>query len=182
MSETAFAATCNELITAIDREMKPRPSLTGFILLYTSIDILAALIRPLDQPDTTGEIFKTWVRDFMLKNSSLPCNEEDLWAARCGLLHTFTIQSRNSRQGKAREIHYISDPGFCKYCQDTLDPKKLQKVFVVPNELVQTFFSGVAQFIESIQTTPGLKSNVLSQAAKLIIHVKDYDPKTAGVP
>ena len=36
-------------------------------------------------------------------------NEEDLWGARCAVLHTFTSESDLSKANKVREIQYIAD-------------------------------------------------------------------------
>src|SRR5439155_802130 len=69
------------------------------------------LLRSEREPDTKGEYFKKWVEDYMTADSKVAFTSEELWSARCGLLHTHTASSRLSRQGKARQLHYFRAHG-----------------------------------------------------------------------
>jgi hypothetical protein len=90
------------VLDCIDREQ----ALPGLALMYATIDILASLERPADQEATGSKEFKRWIENYM-PLSALNVTSSDLWAARCGLLHTFTPSSDKSREGKARELHYV---------------------------------------------------------------------------
>jgi hypothetical protein len=171
MSQQSFTTAVTELLSGIEK-FTPELGLPGFILLYTSIDIVASLTRPATHDDTAGDIFKAWVRDYLLPCSGLSCNEEDLWGARCGLLHTFTVQSRRSRQGAAREIHYVGDVGFCNFLNDSKNQHYIGagKVVVVPAELGKAFTSGIERFVKKLQTDQTLAKTVYDHSAKLIQH------------
>ncbi len=71
-------------------------TLPGFILLYTSIDILASLTRPETSEATSGGFFKDWVANYMLPQLGV-VSADDLWGARCGWLHTLMAESDMSR-------------------------------------------------------------------------------------
>jgi hypothetical protein len=80
--------------------------LPGLVLLDATIDILASLDRPDSKQDVTRDDFIAWVDAFLLPGRSLKCSAIDLYAARCGLLHTYAPESRLSRQRKAKGTYY----------------------------------------------------------------------------
>lgn len=82
----------------------------GLILIYSGIDTLGFFAAPLGTSDATGKTFKDWCENYLLRNlqsvEGAPVTAVDLWAARCGLLHTSTPASTLGREGKARELWY----------------------------------------------------------------------------
>jgi hypothetical protein len=118
MSREAFETVSVQLPSTI-KELFERGQTTPTILLfYATIDILASLARPRGQPDTDRRIFKEWVNKYMLPDSHLPCNADDIYAARCGLLHTLTAESRQARLGYARMVNYVGDNESRSHSQD----------------------------------------------------------------
>jgi len=170
MSKEAFIKTTTDLMTAVDEAFKKEAPLPAFILLYSSVDILASLTRPITSDDTTGAIFKDWVTKYMIGSSSFVWTADDIWGARCGLLHTYTVQSRSSREGNAREMHYISDREFTEHVQKKLDPNAEDKVFVCLPDLIVAFIDGVEAFARDVVADLDLQKRVLHHAEKLIIH------------
>lgn len=79
----------------------------GLVLLYAAIDALGWLNMPQEKSWASETSFVDWVDKFLLPDSNLPCTAGDLYAARCGLLHTSTAESRLSREGKTREVNYL---------------------------------------------------------------------------
>ena len=118
MSEVAFKRVSVDLREGVQHVFTLGRLTPTLLLIYTSIDVFASMTRPVDQIDTHGGIFKDWVNKFMLPDSGLPCTAADIWSARCGLLHTLTAESRNSRAGKARMINYVGD---------TSSPEEMQR-------------------------------------------------------
>jgi hypothetical protein len=170
MSENAFAKATTDLLFAIDEAFKRQAPLPAFILFYSSIDIFSSLTRPVGSDDTSGIIFQDWVKKYMLPGSSLTCNEEDIWGARCGLLHTYTVQARLSRQGKVRELHYIGDRGLAEFAQQKIDPNFQDKVFVYLPDLISAFLTAIERFAQDVQSNSSLRATVFAHSAKLIIH------------
>ena len=170
MSQEAFVKATCDLITAVDEAFKKPAPLPAFILLYRSIDILASLTRPIAAEDTSGQVFKSWVKKYMIAAGSFTWNEEDIWGARCGLLHTYTVQSRSSRGGTARELHYIGDRRFAEFVQQQIDPQAHDRVIVCLPDLIMAFVDGVGRFKMDVKNDSTLQAVVFHHAAKLIIH------------
>jgi hypothetical protein len=76
------------------------------ILLYSAVDTLAWLEAP--NADVTRKDFIAWADRYLLRQSSLECTAEDLYGARCGLLHTHGPDSGRARSGLARQIWYYT--------------------------------------------------------------------------
>lgn len=170
MSESAFIKATSDLMFAVDEAFKKPAKLPAFILFYSSIDIFASLTRPITQEDTSGPIFKAWVQKYMIADTTPRWNADDIWGARCGLLHTFTIQSRSSRQGTARELQYIGDRGFCDHVQQELDPQAQKQVFVCLPDLIVSFLDGIMRFTKEVKEDTQLQAVVFHHADRLIIH------------
>src|SRR5579863_3932037 len=89
-----------QLLSDVKLCFKKKHFLPGLVLLYSTIDILASLDRPESKEDVTWKDFVAWLDAFVFPHVSLPCDAIDLYAARCGLIHTYTFESRLSRSGK----------------------------------------------------------------------------------
>lgn len=76
---------------------------SALMLIYAFIDRMAWLSV---EDDSNGNDFKDWVSQFLLPQDKFLCNADDLWAARCGLLHTGAVEARDTKKGRARKIHY----------------------------------------------------------------------------
>lgn len=88
-----------------------RENLCGhlLIIIYSTIDTLGLLDAPPKQTEATGDSFKDWTKNYLLSWPGIEFNETDLWSARCAVLHTFTTESRLSRDGRAKELQYYRD-------------------------------------------------------------------------
>jgi hypothetical protein len=82
----------------------------GLVLIYSGIDTLGLLAAAPEIEDATGETFKGWCKKYLLARlqsiDGKPLEAVDLWAARCGVLHTSAPVSTLSRKGEAHEIWY----------------------------------------------------------------------------
>ena len=82
----------------------------GLALIYSGIDTLGLLAAPSDVRDANRDTFKDWCEKFLLSRLQRAEVEQvtanDLYAARCGVLHTSTPVSTLGREGQAREIWY----------------------------------------------------------------------------
>lgn len=68
---------------------------------YVAIDQMSWLAIPGDM--SSGKDFKAWVKKYMLANGNLVCSEDDLWAARNGLLHMGIAESKDHTTGVAKK-------------------------------------------------------------------------------
>jgi len=174
--ENAFCQAVGELVQAVAGAFRPSAKLPAFILLYASIDILASLTRPDGQDDTDGGVFKNWVDTYLLPDSGLSCTASDIWGARCGILHTYTVQSRNSREGKARELHYVNDASCARFAQNQIDPNAESKVFVNLSDLLNAFFKAATCFTAAVIQNEQLRQLAFRHASKLIVHQQHPKP------
>jgi hypothetical protein len=82
-------------------------------LIYSGIDTFGLLAAPPAVQDASGDTFKQWCEKYILPRvqpvEGGPVNAIDLWAARCGVLHTSTPLSALERAGKAHQIWYHLD-------------------------------------------------------------------------
>lgn len=78
----------------------------ALILIYSGIDAMAWLDRPRDRDDVTPDDFINWVNKYLLPESALECTAEDMYGARCGLLHSHTAESKRHRQLRVKKLFY----------------------------------------------------------------------------
>src|ERR1035437_952786 len=120
----AIIARFNDFTICIKMLLDAGHTLPALVLLYSAIDVFASLVRPETEPDTNGGYFKKWAEDYMIGPSRLKIASDDLWGARCGLLHTHSPSSRDSRRGKARKLAYYRaralSPGMQQVLESTL--------------------------------------------------------------
>jgi hypothetical protein len=77
---------------------------------------------------------------------------EDLYGARCAILHQHAAESDLSRQGKCRIVgYYVGDPVPPVIFQEKVDP---MMVMVSVNALVDSFFRGVDAFLVDLFADP----------------------------
>jgi hypothetical protein len=153
--------------------LKERRTLPALILLYAAIDSLGSLLRPETKPDTDGTYFKKWADDYVINPSRPKFKSEDLWAARCGLLHQYTPSSKLSREGRAQQLHYFRTNG------NTIPPamqyafkeiEKQGKILVDVDVLFEAFTKGVHRFSSAIDGDAFLKKRVLHHAKQFLGH------------
>ena len=102
MSKKIIEKHFNDLVSAIQLTFDSKKQLPTLILLYSTIDILAWLNKPSTHPDVAKSDFISWVDRFFLQGTNLQCSSVELYAARCGIVHSYTAESKLSREGKAK--------------------------------------------------------------------------------
>lgn len=142
----------------------------ALILIYAEIDHMAWLDRPDTHDDVKSEDFENWVDEFLLPGSGLPCSSGDLYAARCGLLHSQTAESKRSRKGSARPIHYYTrdtDPSAIKL-YGSLAPDAISVEF---EAIVDAFRNAIHRFGTAVASDAGRRTLVLERAKKTLVTI-----------
>ncbi|MBH3289511.1 hypothetical protein I5N29_03610 [Serratia marcescens] len=116
------------------------------ILLYSWLDRMAWL--SVEAEASNGNDFKNWVNKYLLKDKNFPCNADDLWAARCGVLHTGAAEANDTRSGKAKVIYYYGGN------IDASENNNHQKVFVNLKELHIETICAAGVFVEHLKRNP----------------------------
>ena len=73
-------------------------------VLYMAIDRAAWVIS--DKEEIDKHDFIAWANKFLIADNPVDFTGLDLWAARCGLLHTGAAESRDYRKNGANLIYY----------------------------------------------------------------------------
>lgn len=94
------------MLVGIEACMQRQCLVSAVTLMFAAIDALAALTRPVTQVETDGEIFRAWIDRFLKANDRLGCSAQDLWGARCGVLHTYSPEAVRAANHGARRIYY----------------------------------------------------------------------------
>lgn len=152
------------LAAGIEACIEKKLSTPALILIYSAIDTVGWL----DTGDAfaTKTSFMTWVDSYLLTGNTLACSALDLYAARCGLLHTFTPDSKLRRDGKARYINYA----WGKACVDDLwrsiELTKTEAGYVAVhvNDLYEAWQIGVLRFCAEVETDPERRARVYKKA------------------
>jgi len=169
MSESAYCSVVAELTLAVGEAFQRPRLLPAFLLLYVSIDVISSLTRPIAQSDTSGDIFKKWVDDYMLPSAGLLCRSEDIWAARCGFLHTLSVESKLSRGGHARELQYVDQKESAATIQKRLDPSAQKYVIIYLKDYVAAFLSALDKFSKQVESDLTLQAVVYHHVEKLVV-------------
>jgi hypothetical protein len=163
----------SELLSTIDYCLSNDRILPGLILLYSSIDIVASLDRPASQPEVQRKDFIAWVDRYLLPGSLLTCSTEDLYAARCGMLHSYSSETKNTRLGKAKEIYYawgsVSAQQAQQWMLQRIPHSKAMVVHV--GELSNAFREGLDRFLKSLAGDPKQAELVTQHAGGYFAHI-----------
>ena len=127
---------------------------SAVILIYSGIDIMAALTRPACKDKATRKDFKDWVDRYVNLRSPLAVSAEELYSARCATLHTLGVESDLTRSGTSRRIGYtVGSRRAIHY-----DPSvSTDLVLVDIPSLAEAFFSGVNRSLIEAFSDPKLQ-------------------------
>jgi hypothetical protein len=144
-----------QLDAAIEACLEKKLVTPALVLLYSAIDIGSWLASE-DPNASVRDYFTAWVENYLLPSKPLNCTALELYSARCGLVHTFTPDSRLVEQGKARRIVYAWGTAKSADLQKLIDMKgwsdKLVAVHV--EELYAAWRLGVLSFAKELENKP----------------------------
>ena len=169
---TGFFQTYFDILESIDDSLKKERIVPGLILFYSAIDSFSRLAENTNR--TGKKVFKDWVKKWMLDKHPLPCNETDIYSARCGLLHQQISESDLTTDRKAKEIFYAWGNSDVKLLQDTIDnsDKKDKGVAVKIEDLVWAFRQAMADCMDEINKDKQWRQNFDEKAKKLFVSVR----------
>ncbi len=79
------------------------------ILIYSGIDAMAHLGMAPNKTEVSSQDFIRWAERYLsptLSNRVTRISGEELYSARCGVVHTYTAHSRKTKNQQARTIGY----------------------------------------------------------------------------
>jgi hypothetical protein len=139
------------------------------LLIYSAIDVMAFLNMPASQSDVNRKDFIDWAERYLKFPGRTQLAGADLYGARCGVLHTYSEQSKMSRDGKCRMLVYVADmPG------DPVRDAGHQKYILVSIAGLKTaLFTAIDLFLVSIFTSPQRAQITEKRLQKLLIAYED---------
>lgn len=164
-------------------------------LIYSGIDTMAWLSMATNKCDVTAAEFIKWTRQYMLDPKAvlrmvriiddtkplagplitqIDCTAEDLYSARCGVLHCGTSDSRMTRNRQAVKIYYASGDKTSTDIIDILssEDKSAYRILNI-DELFEVFRNGVNIFRSSVLQNDDLLRRVEYRLPRLLV-AKEY--------
>jgi hypothetical protein len=123
---------------------------TGAVLLtYCAIDAMAFLSMPQGNQKVERPDFRNWVKKYMKTDSSQPYqyHEEDLYGARCGIVHTYGAESDLSNKNKCKKIAY--KPNCLKHFYNPAEHPDL--VVLGVDLFIRDFYDAADKFLADIE-------------------------------
>jgi hypothetical protein len=145
------------MLTGIRKCLEAQCLVSAVTLMFSSIDALAALTRPIGQQSTNGAVFKAWVSSYVKPESMLGCTPEDFWGARCGILHLYSPDSDLSVQNKVRRIYYQWQAGPAAHAARDIPSDAF---VIVVEKLREVVEQAAKDFIIASETDPEVKERV----------------------
>lgn len=142
----------NQLFNAIRACLDNDHLESAMILVYSGIDAFAWLNRPSNIEDVRRTDFEQWVDTYLMPDSGLNCSSSDLYAARCGLVHSNTSESRLNREDRAHKVFYYRQGDDMKVgIIQLLMNERLPPWFIDIDHLVGALGRAIERFLVSVR-------------------------------
>jgi len=175
MSELALYKNFMLLARGVDACIEKKLTAPALILIYSGIDTAGWIDSNEDCATRTS--FIKWVEAYLNKTIPLQCTAVDLYAARCGLLHTFTPDSKLTCDGKARRICYAWGTASVENLQHTIDLTNNSGEYVAVHidDLNEAWRLGVLEFAKELERDLDRKLRVYRKASKFFSELGKED-------
>lgn len=175
MSQPILTRALEQLIAAIQVRLEKKLNTPALLLLYSGIDIVGWLHAD-DPTNPVRNRFIEWVDTYLLQARPLQCTSLELYAARCGLVHSFSPDSGLTERGEARKIVYAWGTSNFRTLEEMIAVAKMGGYVAVQLEtLVEAFALGVNQFLKELDLDPMESARVQKRAQKFFISLPEQD-------
>lgn len=156
-------------IAAIRLCLEQHLRMPALVLIYCGIDVLANLSRPAASAKVARSDFVDWAERHMNCKDALKVSGLDLYAARCGILHTYTMDSQLGAVGRAKPILYVWGNKTPDEPMQLLQGLNRPEVMIKIETLFSTFIDGIDSFSRTMDSDPKLASLVAQRGRKLFM-------------
>lgn len=143
----------DSLLDSIDLLLSKKHHGSALILIYSTIDILAWLGRGKDHQDVKRSDFLAWVKSYLLPIPNSSVSAIDLYAARCSLLHSYSAESKLSRNKQSSEIFYAWGSAESSDLQELIGLTDRTALALQVEDLVEALKLGIIKFLADFQDT-----------------------------
>ena len=133
----------------------------ALIVLYSAIDTLAWV--NLECGDVTRSAFYQWVDTYVAPKELIGCTAQDLYGARCAIVHSSTTESKLSRDGQARELWYVTSSYSAERLQVYAQSIGADVYVVSFTSLVAAFTEGLMNFSQALTQDPELEKRCVQR-------------------
>ena len=169
--ETPASINLKQLLNSIEYTLQMKYYLPAQILIYAGIDAAAWLAS--DTDEEVGKRFRWWVDRWMLPAKPLLATAADLYAARCGVLHTFTSDSNLSKKGIVRRIAYATGQVSAQELQAKMGSKGRSDIVVVHIvDLYNAYRLGFAEYLESVKSDSAAWARIKAKMDRFFVHIE----------
>jgi hypothetical protein len=143
---------------------------TGAVLLtYCAMDAMAFLSMPAGKQRVGRSDFKNWIEKYMKTDTAQPYqyDKQDLYAARCGIVHTYGAESDFGRSRNCRKIVY--KPNCLKHFYEPEEHPDL--VVLGINLFIRDFYDAIDKFLLDIENDECLRKLVEERLPSLF-HIR----------
>ncbi|MDR6776277.1 hypothetical protein J2W98_000524 [Paenibacillus peoriae] len=116
----------------------------AIILIYSGIDAMAALDIPCGQTVSGRNDFIKWCDRYLKFKSMEKITGTELYAARCGIIHTYSSESDFLKRENCRQIGYMDRSAMDVIYKPDIDETL---VMVSVEALINAFFSAINEFL-----------------------------------
>jgi len=171
----AFLKNNADMVAAAKRCIELRQFLPALILMYSHIDTLA-WAGSAKQKQSVRRNFESWVSRWLLPELSakVPAlTATDLYAARCGVLHSLTSKSDLSAAGVAKEMAYAWGTADALLLNSAIASTAYSNKLVTLhyNELHTSLTGAIAKFMKSTDSDSALLARLEEAAGKHYVSV-----------
>lgn len=174
VSREALERGLSDLVSAVTLCQRQKLAVPSLLLLYAAIDIAGWL----DAGDTERSVrvrFTRWVDRYM-SPADLGCTALELYAARCGLLHTFTGESDLAERGAVRRLMYAWGNADVEALRDAIRrfgaPVTGAWEAVRVDAILAAFARGLSRFLEELDADPPRGASVNVRAGKFFADIR----------
>jgi hypothetical protein len=134
-------------------------------LLYSGMDVMASLDA--EPNESNRKSFVKWVDNYLLRDKAIQCDAIDLYAARCGIVHTFTANSDLYINGKAKKIAYAWGLGSVDDLRKTMRELKGQHDWrcLHTTDLIRAFRNAVVDHLTNLDNDAASKERFLKASS-----------------
>jgi hypothetical protein len=157
-----------EVISSAEYTASTGAKLVCLILTYSAIDTMSWLGAESDS-EPVAVRYQRWVSRYMLpKVPALQCTAEELYAARCGILHTMTGDAALHEKKPLRRLAYACGSADAADMQKRIDARQLgaKLVAVHLEDLTAGLRLGTADFFEGLPADARLALRVEERSGR----------------
>lgn len=167
MSNISFMRNYAQVIQGTQVCIDQRLLMPALILIYTLIDTLAWASS--DKKGSVRSRFEEWANRWLVPR--LSCTATELYAARCGILHTLTSKADLTTRGRVREVAYAWGTAKSDDLQAAIDHLGTLSVIAVHvEELFEAVRFAMADMMEKAGSDPSLTSCLNEAAAMHLVN------------